>query len=249
VPGVEDSQLPPITFHVAYVDKSQAGGIARLRSELRPLEPSATSTWQLTKRVMDVSLAVLLLLAMSPALLLIALAIKLDSRGPVIFRQKRFGRNLDEFAVLKFRTMVPDADPEVHKQYIAQLMSGEETGEQDEGLKKLTADPRVTRVGRFLRKTSLDELPQLANVLLGQMSLVGPRPALDYELEHYAPSHFERFTVRPGLTGLWQVSGRSQLGFGEMLDLDAAYARRTGPVMDLQILAKTPITLVRRTAA
>jgi lipopolysaccharide/colanic/teichoic acid biosynthesis glycosyltransferase len=194
-----------------------------------------------------VLLSTVLLLVMLPVLLLVALAVKLDSRGPVLFRQKRFGRDMREFSVMKFRTMRHGASEELHKEYIRQLMAAE--ADEDTGLKKLTRDPRVTRVGAFLRRTSLDELPQLLNVVLGQMSLVGPRPALAYELEHYEPAHFERFAVRPGLTGLWQVSGRSELGFREMLDLDAAYAREAGPRMDLQILARTPITLVRRHAA
>jgi lipopolysaccharide/colanic/teichoic acid biosynthesis glycosyltransferase len=154
---------------------------------------------------------------------------------------------MHEFQVMKFRTMSQDASPELHRQYIAQLMTAE--NEDDDGLKKLTNDPRVTRVGAFLRKTSLDELPQLLNVVAGQMSLVGPRPALGYELDHYDAVHFDRFQVRPGLTGLWQVSGRSELGFRQMLDLDAQYARESSPVQDLQILLKTPITLLRRHAA
>jgi len=121
--------------------------------------------------------------------------------------------------------------------------------EQDGSLKKMVDDPRITAVGRFLRRTSLDELPQLFNVVAGQMSLVGPRPAIDYELEHYESHHFLRFEVRPGLTGLWQVSGRNELTFTQMLDLDCDYVRRFGPASDLQILLRTPITLVRRHAA
>jgi lipopolysaccharide/colanic/teichoic acid biosynthesis glycosyltransferase len=122
-------------------------------------------------------------------------------------------------------------------EYIAKLATGQA---DEEGLKKLTADPRVTRVGRFLRRTSLDELPQLVNVLVGNMSLVGPRPALEYELQHYQERHYERFAVKPGMTGLWQVSGRNLIGFTEMLDLDAEYARSSNLLTDLKILVKTP---------
>jgi len=205
-----------------------------------------THPWVAAKRFLEPVLAVLLLLVLLPPLALIALAVKLDSRGPVLFRQRRHGLGMREFPVLKFRTMVQDASPELHRQYIAQLMNADD---EADGLKKLTNDPRVTRVGVFLRKTSLDELPQLFNVVVGQMSLVGPRPALGYELDHYDAVHFDRFLVRPGLTGLWQVSGRSELGFRQMLDLDATYARENGPMMDLQILVRTPITLLRRSAA
>jgi exopolysaccharide production protein ExoY len=139
----------------------------------------------------------------------------------------------------------PGVSPDLHRHFIARLA---ETG-GDCGLKKLVEDPRVTRVGRFLRRTSVDELPQLLNVVAGHMSLVGPRPAIAYELEHYYPAHFDRFAVRPGLTGLWQVSGRNALGFSEMLDLDSEYTRSVGPVADLRILARTPAALLSRRAA
>ena len=201
--------------------------------------------WAAVKRTIDVVGAGLGLVVLSPLLLALALAIRLDSRGPALFRQERLGRGRQPFRVAKFRSMRIDADDALHREYIAQLARGEVEGE---GLRKLTADPRVTRVGRFLRATSLDELPQLLNVLAGDMSLVGPRPALEYELEHYAPDHFARFDVRPGLTGLWQVSGRAELGFTEMLDLDAEYARTQGPLTDLRILVRTPAALVGRTA-
>lgn len=234
---------------MAYVDKTSTHAIAHARTESKALLRAHSGAWPIVKRTLDVVLASLMLVALVPVLLLIALAIKLDSKGPVLFKQRRYGRELKDFPVLKFRTMSHGASDAIHRAYIAELMSENGGTDEDGGLKKLTADPRVTRVGAFLRKTSLDELPQLFNVVAGQMSLVGPRPALDYELEHYEPSHYARFAVRPGLTGLWQVSGRSSLGFREMLDLDARYAAESGPATDLQILAKTPITLVRRTAA
>ena len=169
----------------------------------------------------------------------------IDTGRPVFFRQVRLGRGLHEFRVLKFRTMKVDSTPDMHMDYIAKLATGQA---DEDGLKKLTADPRVTAVGRFLRRTSLDELPQLVNVLLGNMSLVGPRPALEYELQHYQERHFERFAVKPGMTGLWQVSGRNTLGFTEMLDLDAEYARSSNLLTDLKILIKTPVAAVSRAA-
>jgi lipopolysaccharide/colanic/teichoic acid biosynthesis glycosyltransferase len=180
-------------------------------------------------------------MALSPVLAVVAVLIKRDSPGPVLFRQVRYGRRVRPFTVLKFRTMTTGSSPAVHRAYIASLARGGSPA--GEGLHKLTDDVRVTRVGRVLRATSADELPQLINVLLGQMSVVGPRPAIDYELEHYEPEHFARFDVKPGLTGLWQVSGRSRLGFREMLDLDVEYARRCGPRLDLRILLRTPRAL------
>jgi lipopolysaccharide/colanic/teichoic acid biosynthesis glycosyltransferase len=200
--------------------------------------------WPAVKRAMDVVIATLALLFLSPLLALIALAVRIDSRGPVVFRQARLGRALEEFEILKFRTMHTGLSEDIHREYIAKLAAGGEEG----GLKKLTNDPRVTRSGRLLRKTSLDELPQLVNALLGSMSIVGPRPALRYELEHYEPHHYERFAVKPGMTGLWQVSGRNRLGFREMLDLDAEYARRSNFLLDTRILLKTPLAAVRGAA-
>jgi lipopolysaccharide/colanic/teichoic acid biosynthesis glycosyltransferase len=212
-----------------------------------PPETRASAAWELAKRVMDLVIAFLVLAVVAPLLAVVALAIKLDSPGPVLFRQHRYGRNRKPFVVLKFRTMCDGASPEAHRRYIAQLAHAGEAAQ--DGLKKLTADPRVTRIGALLRKTSLDELPQLWNVLAGQMSVVGPRPAIEYELEHYAPGDFARFGVRPGLTGLWQVSGRNRLGFREMLELDSEYARTTGPWTDIRILLRTPFEIFRGRAA
>jgi lipopolysaccharide/colanic/teichoic acid biosynthesis glycosyltransferase len=197
------------------------------------------------KRLIDIAGSALALLVLSPLLLLLVVAIVVDSGRPVLFRQARLGRGMREFTLLKFRTMKPGSSPEMHRQYIAKLAAGY-AGE--ESLKKLTADPRVTRIGRLLRRVSLDELPQLFNVLRGDMSLVGPRPALEYELEHYDQRHFERFEVKPGMTGLWQVSGRNALGFTEMLDLDVEYAHAAGVALDMKILAKTPFAMVRGAA-
>ena len=200
-----------------------------------------------TKRILDIVIALLMLIALAPLLLAIAIMIKRDSPGPVFFRQRRLGKDLEYFSMLKFRTMRDTAAPGLHRRFIEQLATAN-AGAHPNGLKKLTQDPRVTRVGGVLRRLSLDELPQLFNVLRGDMSLVGPRPALHYELDYYRRDDFYRFAVSPGLTGLWQVSGRSLLGFHEMLELDVEYARRAKLLTDIAILARTPRAAVGRTA-
>lgn len=197
--------------------------------------------WMGIKRAIDVVGALLGLVLLSPVFLLLSVAVVVETGRPVFFRQVRLGRGLREFRVLKFRTMKLDSTPDMHKAYIQKLAAGQA---DEDALKKLTSDPRVTGAGRFLRKTSLDELPQLVNVVLGKMSLVGPRPALEYELQHYRDEHFQRFAVKPGMTGLWQVSGRNRVGFTEMLDLDAEYARSSNLFTDLKILIKTPAAAI-----
>ena len=197
------------------------------------------------KRAIDVVGSAACLILLSPLFLALTIAVVVDSGRPVLFRQVRLARGLREFRVLKFRTMKLGATSDVHREYIRKLATGDA---DEDSLKKLTGDPRVTRVGRFLRRTSLDELPQLVNVLIGNMSLVGPRPALEYELEHYRPHHFRRFAVKPGMTGLWQVSGRNTLGFTEMLDLDAEYATSSNLLTDVRILVKTPMAAVSKAA-
>jgi lipopolysaccharide/colanic/teichoic acid biosynthesis glycosyltransferase len=203
-------------------------------------------SWIGLKRTFDIVFAGLALSALIPLLLLIAIAIKLESRGPLLFRQRRYGRDMRPFTVLKFRTMEDGASAEAHRLYIASLAAGDAA--EAPGLKKLVDDPRVTRVGRVLRRFSLDELPQFANVLGGSMSLIGPRPAISYELDHYLPRHYERFAVRPGLSGLWQVSGRNAIGFNEMLDLDVEYARECSFSTDLRVFLRTPLAMVRGAA-
>ena len=195
------------------------------------------------KRMIDVVASMALLALASPMMAAIAAAIKLTSRGPVLFRQQRLGRFGHPFTFLKFRSMFVNNDPAIHQDYIKQFISG--TASQNPangaGVYKLTQDPRVTRVGRLLRKTSLDELPQLLNVLVGQMSLVGPRPPLPYECAAYATWHRRRLLeAKPGITGLWQVSGRSKTKFDEMVRLDLMYAKSWSLGLDLKILLKTP---------
>jgi lipopolysaccharide/colanic/teichoic acid biosynthesis glycosyltransferase len=208
---------------------------------------------RLIYRCLDVLIATTSMIACAPLLLLACIAIRLDDGGPAIFRQRRLGRDKQPFTVHKFRTMRPEADPKVHREYVEQLIVGEETTQADcdgRDLYKLAADDRVTRVGRFLRKTSLDELPQIFDVLRGHMSLVGPRPVIPYEAELYPPSYDRRFAVKPGLTGLWQVSGRSERTYREMVELDVAWVDRHSVGFYLSILARTPwVLLCRRGAA
>ncbi len=195
------------------------------------------------RRAWDVVGGAVLVLVLLPVLLGVAAAIRLTSRGPVLFRQQRVGERRNEFTMYKFRTMVVDCDDRRHRDQIEREVRGEDTSV--DGSWKLDGDPRVTVVGGFLRRTSLDELPQLLNVLRGEMALVGPRPCLPWEADLFPPPFQERFTVRPGLTGLWQVSGRSTMGTLEMLELDLRYVRTRTALVDLAILLRTPQALLR----
>jgi len=193
--------------------------------------------WQVFfKRAVDLLLASLVLVLSSPLLLIIAIAIRLDSPGSVIFRQLRVGRNGGEFTVWKFRSMRTDAEAQVETLRTQNEASGP--------LFKIRNDPRRTRMGRFLRRTSLDELPQFWNVLRGDMSFIGPRPALPSEVQEYAPWYRRRLEISPGITGLWQVSGRSDLTFDEMVLLDIYYIENWSPFMDLRIALKTIPTVI-----
>ena len=199
---------------------------------------------QLIKRSIDVVTATALLILFAPLFLVISLAIKLDSQGPIFFRQERLGRARTPFIALKFRTMRTDVDTEAHRAYIETIMSADVSANRN-GLYKLERQDAITRVGRVLRKTSVDELPQLLNVLRGEMSLVGPRPCIPYEMEFFQPHHFDRFLVPGGITGLWQVTARAHSTFGEALDMDVAYARGWSLGLDLRLLARTPFAVLR----
>jgi exopolysaccharide biosynthesis polyprenyl glycosylphosphotransferase len=200
---------------------------------------------RLMKRSMDIVGASLLLALAAPLMLVVALLIRRDSRGPAFFRQERLGIDMRRFTLFKFRTMREDTDHAPHREYLREILSADAApGTND--LYKLDRSDVVTRVGKLLRKTSLDELPQLVNVLKGDMSLVGPRPAIPYELELYAPHHFERFLVPAGLTGLWQVEARAHSTFGEALDLDVIYARSWSLGLDLRLLLRTPLLMIRK---
>lgn len=202
----------------------------------------------LLKRSMDIVGSLFAIILLAPLFLIVALALKATSSGPIFFRQKRVGQHGEPFVFLKFRSMYLNNDASAHKEYVTQLIAGKAKRQASagcDGVFKLTGDPRVTPVGAFLRKTSLDELPQFINVLMGDMSLVGPRPPLPYEVEAYDFWHRRRLLeAKPGITGLWQVSGRSRVTFDEMVRLDLRYAKTWSPWMDIKIIARTPAAVV-----
>ncbi len=213
----------------------------------------SSSVWRLSpsrhyvffKRVLDIVLALLLLLAVAPILLIVALCIAFDSPGPILYRQRRVGMYGFEFSILKFRSMYVNNDDRVHREAIKRYMKGDTLSDGEGANKfKLVADSRVTRVGRFIRKTSLDELPQLWNVVKGEMSLVGPRPPVPYEVEHYSLRAMRRLEGMPGLTGPWQVYGRSRVPFEEMVEMDIEYLQRQSLWEDVKLIALTgPVVL------
>jgi exopolysaccharide biosynthesis polyprenyl glycosylphosphotransferase len=209
---------------------------------LRSVRLSRSS--QALKRVLDLTVAGLALVVLAPLFAFIAWWIWRDSDGPVFFRQTRLGHNMREFTVLKFRTMRNGTSSAEHELYIRQSLTGTRAPESD-GLFKLERRDVITRPGRWLRRTSLDELPQLINVLRGDMSLVGPRPCLLYETEGFLPHHFERFAVPAGMTGLWQVMARARSTFREALDMDVTYVRSWSLGLDLRLLFRTPLQLLR----
>jgi lipopolysaccharide/colanic/teichoic acid biosynthesis glycosyltransferase len=189
------------------------------------------------KRLIDVVVATAGLLCLLPLFLLLAMWVRCSGPGGAIFTQTRIGLERKPFRMYKFRTMQVGCDATLHEDYVRRLLAGEVMAEG--GLYKLSRDPRVTRIGSFLRRSSMDELPQLFNVLLGDMTLVGPRPCLPYELAQFPPWAAPRFTVRPGMTGLWQVSGRNRLSMLEGIRLDLEYVEHRSLWMDLVILART----------
>ena len=209
----------------------------------------------LAKRYLDIVLSLLALALLWPVLLLVALMIRLDSRGPAVFRQERMGydwraRRQRPFVMYKFRTMMHNCDQRVHEELIQKWVRGLMNAQREGDLVKLTNDPRITRVGGFLRKTSVDELPQLWNVLKGEMSLVGPRPVPLYEVAEYQPWHRRRLEATPGLTGLWQVKGRGLASMDDMTRLDIQYIERQSMLLDVEILLRTiPAVLSGRGAA
>jgi lipopolysaccharide/colanic/teichoic acid biosynthesis glycosyltransferase len=197
----------------------------------------------IVKRMMDIAGSAAALLALSPVFAAIALAIKFTSKGPVLFEQERIGQFGVPFKFLKFRSMYVANNSDAHKKFVQDLIAGskEQAGQEGEKSFKIKNDPRVTSIGRFIRRTSLDELPQFWNVLIGQMSLVGPRPPIAYEVEAYYIWHRRRvLEAKPGITGLWQVQGRSRTTFDEMVRLDLQYSQKWTPLMDVKILLQTP---------
>lgn len=210
--------------------------------ETRPLPIIATDTAYLrAKRFIDVIFTLLIFIPLCLMLAIVALCIRLDSRGPIFFRQKRVGQDGKEFTMLKFRSMYVNSNDLIHRQAIQRYMNGETIA--GEGY-KLTDDPRITKIGKLIRKTSLDELPQFFNVLRGEMTLVGPRPPLSYEVELYSSRDWLRLSGKPGLTGPWQVYGRSQVQFQEMVDMDIVYLQQQSIAQDLKLIIMTPIVML-----
>jgi lipopolysaccharide/colanic/teichoic acid biosynthesis glycosyltransferase len=234
-----------VSFCVFPEDWDQSGRGNAAPPVLHRSEPGDTQTTpQIVKRGMDIAGSLFALIVASPLFLVIAAAVKFTSKGPVLFRQERLGQFGRRFTFLKFRSMYTGNDPAIHRDYVKDLITGSVpagNGTNGRSLYKLTADPRITPIGRFLRKTSLDELPQFLNVLRGEMSLVGPRPPITYEVESYDLWHRRRLMVaKPGITGLWQVRGRSKTTFDEMVRLDLRYACSWSLWLDLKILLETP---------
>jgi lipopolysaccharide/colanic/teichoic acid biosynthesis glycosyltransferase len=266
------------SFNVAYIAVDQHGVTdSRISSGIdaeafpAPVPRRGEGFVEVSCRALDIVGSAALLLILAPLLGLIAIAVRLDSPGPAIFRQQRVGRARKPFMVNKFRSMGAGVAHDRHREFVLGLIKGEQPphnlnsreaageiedqddpNDQHSGPRpyyKMIGDPRVTRVGRLLRRSSLDELPQLWNVLRGDMSLVGPRPPIPYEVEHYPAEWFGRFAVKPGITGLWQVSGRSSVTLDEMVRLDIEYARRRTVWLNILILARTiPTVLLARGA-
>lgn len=218
------------------------------------LESSLTikQSYLRAKRLLDILFPLLILVPLCFIIVVVAILIRLDSEGPVIHRQKRIGLNGEEFTLYKLRTMYLHNEDSLHRKAVAKYISGEKLSGDGTGniSYKLTEDPRVTRVGRFLRKTSLDELPQFFNVLHGEMSLVGPRPPLPYEVEMYTPHDWLRLSGKPGLTGIWQVYGRSRITFQSMVQMDIEYLQQQSLWEDLKLIVLTvPVVFLARGGA
>ena len=209
------------------------------------IQAAPTRAFAQTPRILDIVVATAGLLLTSPLLAVISAAIKATSPGPILFRQQRVGLAGEPFTMLKFRSMTDETDDAPHRAYVTALLTDTPDAVNEKGVFKLAGDPRITRVGSIIRRFSLDELPQLLTVLKGDMSVVGPRPALPFEVDLYQPADMVRFVVRPGLTGLWQVSGRNRLTMRQMLEIDVEYVRRKSLRLDLQILAKTLPAVIR----
>lgn len=214
---------------------------------LRPaaLRRSRSRATRLAKRLLDLGIAIVCLAFLSPLLVILAVLIRLTSPGPALFRQTRLGRDHRPFVLYKFRTMFTGCPDDVHREYVRKLLTEDQPPDGGRnGVFKLEGDDRITPIGRLIRRTSLDELPQLLNVIRGDMSLVGPRPALPWEAEMFGTAYRARFAVPPGLTGLWQVSGRNSLTMRQGLDLDLEYVSRQSLALDLWILLRTvPVVL------
>jgi lipopolysaccharide/colanic/teichoic acid biosynthesis glycosyltransferase len=216
----------------------------RVFNRRRSKHSVATRVDSWLKRCIDIAGSLIALLLLSPIFAVIAIGIKLSSKGPVFYCKQRVGQNGNEFPFYKFRTMYVNNDSSIHREYVTKLISGSADARANGGLFKLKNDPRITRIGKFLRRTSLDELPQFFNVLLNHMSLVGPRPPLRYEYEKYSTWHKRRVReLKPGITGLWQVEARSVTTFDEMARIDIRYAKARNLWLDLVIMLRTPAAM------
>jgi len=241
-----------ISFHLFPEDWDRESGRRQSNPTLYPdlvKRDESRRTFRMMKRAMDIFGSLVGMIVLLPLFLIIAAAIKLTSKGPVLFRQNRIGQYGEPFTFLKFRSMRVNNDAQLHREYVKKLIAGtaekQPANDAGDGVYKLTRDPRITRVGAFLRRTSFDELPQFINVLQGKMSLVGPRPPVPYEVEAYDFWHRRRLLeAKPGITGLWQVNGRSRLKFDDMVRLDLRYARSWSPWIDVKILLRTPAAVV-----
>lgn len=243
--GIE-FRIAPSLFNClpSKTEVDQIGALPMIRLFREPLSDFARGT----KRISDIFIAALTLAVLSPLWLLVALLIKFDSKGSVLYAQERVGMDGRIFLVYKFRTMRADTDSEIHREYQRKFIAGHaeaNVGDAKKPAYKLRNDPRITRVGRVLRRFSLDEVPQLFNVLRGDMSIVGPRPPIPYEVEAYELRHRRRLDMKPGLTGLWQVSGRNQLPFEEMVKLDLFYIENWSLLLDLKIILRTMLVMLR----
>jgi exopolysaccharide biosynthesis polyprenyl glycosylphosphotransferase len=243
--GIE-FRIAPSLFNClpSKTEVDQIGALPLIRLFREPLSDFSRGT----KRISDIIIASLTLALVAPFWLLIAIWIKLDSKGPVFYAQERVGMDGRIFVVYKFRTMRVNADSEIHREYQRKFIAGEadaNMGDAERPAYKLRNDPRITRVGRILRRLSLDEVPQLFNVLRGDMSIVGPRPPIPYEVEAYELRHRKRLDMKPGLTGLWQVSGRNRLPFEEMVKLDLFYIENWSLLFDLKIVLRTVLVMLR----
>jgi lipopolysaccharide/colanic/teichoic acid biosynthesis glycosyltransferase len=250
--GEEQADQISISFYFFPEDGDHRDGNSPIDETLYPdlrERNDASKLPGLAKRAIDILGSALAIIVFSPLFILIAAAVKLTSRGPVLFKQERVGGYGRRFTFLKFRSMKCVNDSSIHQDYIRRFIAGE-IGKSHGGAFKIKNDPRLTRIGGFLRKSSLDELPQLINVLKGEMSLVGPRPAIPYEIDLYQAWHRGRFLeVKPGITGLWQVTGRSRTTFDEMVRLDLQYAKQWSLWLDIKILLQTPRAVLSREGA
>ena len=247
--GADGAREINVSLHVFPDDFEGPDGGRRAFSILYPdlaREMESKRISVAAKRSIDVLGSLVLLVLLFPLLLLIACLVRLTSSGPVLFRQHRLGHFGETFTFLKFRSMRANADPSIHQQYVKRLITKQtRSTEHESGSEfKLKGDPRITRVGAYLRRTSLDELPQLFNVLRGEMSLVGPRPPLPYELEVYESWHRRRLLSKPGITGIWQVAGRSRVTFDDMVRMDLQYARTWSLWLDIKLLVQTPFAVL-----